>query len=364
MNRLVRLLRRLPFGEGLIERFKQARTARRARLQARYARSRSAVRRYYALRDDAFSDEQYAVLTGIAARKRTEYRAVGASYDLRRAIHRLEKGLIMRPRRPVFATSYIREAVASLALVSSAGRDGDEVRWAVGVLSEYFAVVPEGLDDRVDEARTSFCAVAAGANAERSSDGIPRHPYPRGELTPAVLPEALMALIKQRRSVRWFLPDRVPRELIDQALLAAREAPSACNRLPYRYIVVDKDPLRSQVADIPGGTKGFAHNFPVIIAVVGELHAFEFERDRHLIYIDSSLSVMQFLLALQAQGVSSCVINWPDRPQKHLEVQPLLGLRNDERVVMMIAAGFADPDGLVPSSIKKPLSRIREYRAK
>ena len=48
----------------------------------------------------------------------------------------------------------------------------------------------------------------------------------------------------------------------------------------------------------------------MIIVIVGELDAYEYDRDRHLIYIDGSLAAMTFMLALETLGLSSCPINW------------------------------------------------------
>ncbi len=55
--------------------------------------------------------EQYAVLAG----RRAYYRNLGkfrASHvELRRNIHRLEKGILMRPRRTTFARDYVEETI-------------------------------------------------------------------------------------------------------------------------------------------------------------------------------------------------------------------------------------------------------------
>lgn len=41
-----------------------------------------------------------------------------------------------------------------------------------------------------------------------------------------------------------------------------------------------------------GGATDFAENLPAMIAIVGDLSAYPYERDRHLIYIDGSLAAM------------------------------------------------------------------------
>jgi nitroreductase len=59
--------------------------------------------------------------------------------------------------------------------------------------------------------------------------------------------------IKQRRTIRRFRPDPVPKEMILQMLDAARLAPSGSNRQPWRYAVVsdadEKKRLRALCLD-------------------------------------------------------------------------------------------------------------------
>lgn len=47
----------------------------------------------------------------------------------------------------------------------------------------------------------------------------------------------LMELIETRHSVRDYLSDPIPEEILNQILEAGRLAPSARNRQPWRFIV-------------------------------------------------------------------------------------------------------------------------------
>ena len=153
----------------------------------------------------------------------------------------------------------------------------------------------------------------------------------------------------------------VPREMIDRAIAVAALSPSACNLQPFEFRVFDDAELTREVASIPTGTVGFGHNFPVVVALIGKLHAWPSEPDRHLIYIDASLAAMAFLLALETQGLSSCCLNWPDLEPQECRLAKLLGLEPDERVIILIALGYPDPEGLVAYSQKKPLAELRSF---
>jgi nitroreductase len=111
------------------------------------------------------------------------------------------------------------------------------------------------------------------------------------------------------------------------------------------------------------GTDGYEHQIPGLIVIVGNLAAFFDQRDRHLIYIDGCLAAMGLVYALEAQGVNSCCINWPDLPDREAQMRRLLGMKPYERVVMLIAYGYADTEALVPFSAKRQIKDIRSYRS-
>lgn len=282
----------------------------------------------------------------------------GAVYTLRRNTHRIEKGLIMKPRRDVFAKFYIGETVqmfSGLAKKYSVdGSNKETLQWANDVLGEYFSIVAS--DPLVDTAKADFLDVKLGFE---QGD---KRPYRRQLSTPSdVTLEQMKNLAIRRRSCRWFLPQKVPREMIDRAVEVAGYSPSACNRQPFEFRFFDDQKLIQQVAEIPMGTAGFAHNFPCIAAVVGDFTAFPFDRDRHVPYIDGSLATMALQFALEVQGLSSCCINWPDIEFREQKMAKLLSLQKYQRVVMLVAIGFPDPNESVPYSQKKPIAEIRSY---
>lgn len=55
-----------------------------------------------------------------------------------------------------------------------------------------------------------------------------------------------------RRSIRRYLPDAIPRELVEQLLNAAIWAPSAHNRQPWRFVVIDQPETKEQLARAMG----------------------------------------------------------------------------------------------------------------
>ncbi len=59
----------------------------------------------------------------------------------------------------------------------------------------------------------------------------------------------LLAAIHTRRSIRRYLDRPVPPTLLDQLLEAATRAPSAHNRQPWRFVVIETAAVKAQLAD-------------------------------------------------------------------------------------------------------------------
>lgn len=313
---------------------------------------------YYCLFSRAFWREHFAVARGRWRYLNACKSPQGCQYLLRRNIHRIEKGLLMKPRRDVFAIDYVEETVdcyARMTTVCTDNTDPHELAWARGVLKAYFEAV--GRHARIDAARKRFESLSGSERGE--SELIPIRCGPSSP--PSVAYHDFLELARRRRSVRWFLPKSVSRELIDQAITVASLSPSACNRQAFEFRVLDEPELVRRVASIPQGTSGFYESFSVVIAAVGKLSAYAVERDRHIIYIDIGIAAMSLMYALETVGLSSCCLNFPEVDAQEREIASILGLEPDDRVVVLIATGYADPEGMVACSEKKSLDALRRY---
>lgn len=285
----------------------------------------------------------------------------GFVYVLRRHIHMMEKGLSMSPRRPTFGEDYVQSTIYSFRRLSSAegGIVGtDEYAWMRDVLEAYFEATHDSPSPKIAAAREAF-----RESVQEASPGM-RSPQPFAKKTAdGLVPlESLQALAIGRQSVRWYEDRPVPRASVDAAVKVAAQAPSACNRQPVRFLIFDSPESARSVAAVAMGTKGYAEQLPALAVVVGNQAAYADPRDRHLVYIDGSLAAMSFIFGLEAQGVSSCCINWPDIGSLDRQMRQKISLAPYEQVIMLIAYGYGREGSLNPFSEKKSLERMREYR--
>jgi len=309
----------------------------------------------------SFYRESKATLAGIV-KHREESKKLKANYFLLvRNTHRIEKGLLMRPKRAVFGKDYIQETIESFEGIwkNLTYHSNPQMKWFCDVLIEYFTSA--GTDPHIAIYHKKFLNIIADFDVSTSSD-CRSIPYFRQESQKSAIDfDEFYKLTKQRRSVRWFKDTPVPRELINKALLAASQSPSACNRQPFIFDIIDDPGLVNEVVSFPMGTAGYGHTIPVLIVLVGNLDAYFDERDRHVIYIDASLAAMSFMLALETLGLSSCAINWPDIEEKEIKMENFLKLESHQRPIMCLGIGYADPEGMVAFSEKRSLSDFSRY---
>jgi nitroreductase len=307
------------------------------------------------LMNRGFRQEAHRTLVGIHPNSRIE----GREFQLRRSIHRLEKGLMMHPRRSGFASDYIEETVETYARdvrgLKGEGSWPTELLWAHDVLEAFFEAVSGS--GKVENVRSVFSGIKKPERV-RSEPMVPGRPDP-GPVP--VSYDALLHLALRRRSVRWYQPQPVPRELIDRAIDVARRAPSGCNRQPFRIMVVDDPVAVRRVVGLALGSKGWAEDAPGVAVFVGDWGAFRLPRDRHLPFVDGGLAAMGFAFAAATLGLGTCPIHWPDIPSRSKAAATLLGLHSSEQPLFMMAYGYPDPERLVACSAKTDLHLLRTH---
>ncbi len=86
--------------------------------------------------------------------------------------------------------------------------------------------------------------------------------------------------IQARRSIRRYVSDDVPDELIGQILEAARLAPSGGNTQPWRFIVVRDEKVRKEICRLRAGQR-FIEEAPVTIVCFADLNRYSQEAKKN-----------------------------------------------------------------------------------
>jgi nitroreductase len=316
------------------------------------------VKIYYFFFDPSFSREMQSVFKGKKEYLKRMHNQKANPFKLRREIHRIEKGLTTENRKDAFALSFILETVECYQNTYKE-LPKNNLEWAHNVLVVYFDVV-DSQDANFIMAKKIFSKLK-----DEKVLKVGRVPFKNEDLPNLSISfDQFRNLCERRHSVRWFTKEKVPIDLISKAVKAGAESPSACNRQPFEVLYFDDDKMLKQLTKLPMGIKTYGHNIPGLALLVGDLSAYFDERDRHLIYIDASLFAMSFALALEAQGISTCFINWPDIETREKQLYELLDLPPNKRGIFFIAIGYAKEGGGIPYSEKKNTEEILFYNEK
>ena len=157
--------------------------------------------------------------------------------------------------------------------------------------------------------------------------------------------------IETWQSIRRFTPDPVEKEKMDRILEAGRKAPSAKNRQPWRFIVIDDPEVKAR---IEGAAFGQEHvgQAPVAIAACTTNIDYRMPNGQISYPIDLTLAISFMMLQARAEGLGACVITTFDEQ----EVKEILTVPYSMRVVMLLLVGTPDEEPFPQS--RKPMKRI------
>lgn len=193
--------------------------------------------------------------------------------------------------------------------------------------------------------------------------------------------------IRTRRTCRLFSADPVPREAIEQALLAAGSAPSGANHQPWHFAVVhsaekkaairkaaeaeEREFYRSKAsaawleALAPLGTdevKPYLETAPWLIVVFGQRRGGPKPGDdKQNYYVAESVGIAcGFLIAALHEAGLATLTHTPN-PMKFLN--EVCERPATEKPMMIVVAGKPAPDATVPLHAldKKPLDAISSW---
>jgi len=141
--------------------------------------------------------------------------------------------------------------------------------------------------------------------------------------------------IRDRRSVRSYENKDIPQEVLIKALEAARIAPSANNRQPWKFVVVREAAKRKALAKA-AKEQQFVAEAPVVIAAV----ALEPERTMTCgvptYAVDLAIAVDHMTLAAVQQGLGSCWIG----AFYQEDVKKLLEIPDECKVAALLTLGY------------------------
>lgn len=184
----------------------------------------------------------------------------------------------------------------------------------------------------------------------------------------------VLKTIKERRAIRSYKDQPVPKEIIEVLIDAANNAPSAMNSQPWRFVVVTNKEFHNKLVEtaVPNSLQ--------IIEMVKETNAARYEiikkRYKELkdpvyysapviifvigigMYADMStpLACQNIMLAAKSLGLGSCWVQFGSLVLDNEEIKNKLQIKNEEKIFGPIIVGY--PKEIPQSPVKKPAEII------
>jgi nitroreductase len=183
----------------------------------------------------------------------------------------------------------------------------------------------------------------------------------------------LYEAIRTRRSIRKFKSDPIPREKILRILEAANLAPTATNRQPWNFLVVNRSSIeqmseimdrafkerleefgsvamKERIEDLPipvnksndkvEGLNEFYKSLggaptAIVVYVDKEIDPWQWKNN----ICDASAAIENLILAAWCEGIGSCWMTGPLK-KKEAEIKEFLGIPGDKEIVGIIPIGI------------------------
>jgi nitroreductase len=157
----------------------------------------------------------------------------------------------------------------------------------------------------------------------------------------------LYQCIRSRLTVREFKPDPVPLRVVNLMLRAARWAPSARNRQPWQFIVIQDRNTLAQIGGIASSGSYIAQAPLAIAVVMGNVNRAD---------LDAGRALQQLELAAWSQGVGGCFVGLGG--EENRRVKELLGIPDDLQLITVMPFGYPTGEASGRGKRRKPLSEL------
>jgi iodotyrosine deiodinase len=196
---------------------------------------------------------------------------------------------------------------------------------------------------------------------------------------------SFLEVMRRRRTVRDFSDRPVPRDVIEDCILAAGTAPNGANRQPWRFVVVGDPSVKQRIREeaeieerefyagrAPAewlealehlGTdehKPFLERAPWLIAIFAQSYEVSENGSKAKnYYVTESVGIATGMLITALHHAGLVTLTHTPSPMKFLN--GLLGRPDNERPFLILVVGYPEEDATVPRITKKPIEDIAVF---
>ncbi len=163
----------------------------------------------------------------------------------------------------------------------------------------------------------------------------------------------VLEAIHTRRSIRKYVDQPVPKELVQKLLAAAMQAPSARNQQPWEFVVIDDRALLSKIPEFMPNA-AMAAGAPLAILVCADL---DLETSPGYWTVDCAAAVENMLLAAHGLGLGAVWCGVYPRDKRMDGLRQLAGLPKNVVAHSLVVVGYGAEK--VPAENRYRPERVR-----
>ncbi len=170
----------------------------------------------------------------------------------------------------------------------------------------------------------------------------------------------ILKAIRKRRSARGYLDKTIPEQVLGRVLEAARLAPTAANKQPFKLVLVTDKRTKSKLVEVSKNQRFIAEAPIVIVGCAFPEESYQNIGGTHTSEeIDISIVFDHLMLQAAEEGLGTCWIGAFDEQQ----VKAILNISSNVRVVGLTPLGYPSEKEFKPGKHlnRKPLREIVLY---
>uniref|UniRef100_UPI0026EDFAD6 nitroreductase family protein n=1 Tax=Streptococcus merionis TaxID=400065 RepID=UPI0026EDFAD6 len=259
--------------------------------------------------------------------------------------HNIEKGLThIEDMRKGFGQSAMNDLFKALDEYVEKGYPVDDIRYvtAINVLKKYI--------ERHKEHNFSMPDLEHKINA-----------YPLGNIVDSGVyvinhnkfeHNSFRELLENRHSIREFGSEVIDYNKLQESILLATRAPSACNRQPCKVYLVSDIDLIKELLHLQGGLNGNGSNIQYLILITSNKSLYRWDHERNQNFIDGGIFSGTLLYSLEANNIASCPLHCDLSINVENDIKSLLSISEPEDLIHFIAVGSFPEQSVVPVSLR------------
>lgn len=169
----------------------------------------------------------------------------------------------------------------------------------------------------------------------------------------------MMEGLLTRRSVRKYTDQKIDKATLTEIIKAAQYAPTAHNRQPWEFLVVDDKEILANLRHIQRWTS-FAKDAACVVFVLGDVEqSFNRNKDNEkwsFVDVDCAIATENLMLAAWAKGIGTCYCGAAPMQKVVDDLKEYLHLPDNVRPFAIVTMGYP------AETPKQPEGRFKEEK--